>query len=417
MTTTMPAAEIKNISFSFRVTRKDGRPESGTVVATDKVAAIARLKQNETYRTILDLTEVGAAGVGKKARAKPRALVAFARQLELCLEVMKDERDALKAIMNGGDMEDAVLTHGLTEVHKLMGNGVKMHEAMARFPYIFPEVMVATMRAGYNSGNVAAAASQAADDIEEEDDQRARIKKALTYPTVVLVLSMGIFIALMMGVVPQFAKLYDSLSGGKAHLPAITQIVMAISDQMSWAVPLGAVLFILGLTWYRRNSQETKVREFVDPLKLKLPVFGNLFKKVALVRFCRTYAALSERLHPTAALEITASAVGNIVMERAILNARDGKLDGESVADSLAREPLFPKLLLTFVAIGDGTGKTPKALRAIGRLYKRDVDDITNRMEALIQPFFLIIIAAMVLVIALAVYLPYFSIGDIISPY
>jgi type IV pilus assembly protein PilC len=239
----------------------------------------------------------------------------------------------------------------------------------------------------------------------------------MTYPTVVLVMSLGIFVALMMGVVPQFAKLYDNLSGGTAKLPAITQLVMAISEQMTWATPLGVGLFLIGLTWYKRNSQEVAVREFVDPLKLKLPIFGNLFRKVALSRFCRTYAALAERLHPTMALEITATAVGNIVMERAILKARDGKLDGDSVAESLAKEPLFPKLLLTFIAIGDDTGRTPKALRAIGKLYKRDVDDITNRMEALIQPFFLLIIAAMVLVIALAVYLPYFSIGDIISPY
>jgi type IV pilus assembly protein PilC len=417
LTTTAQAADIKNTSFSFRVIKKDKKPESGTVVAVDRQEAILRLKANTSYQTILSVSEQAGNTVGKKARAKPRSLVAFARQLELCLDVMNDERDAIKAIMQGGDMEDAVLTHGLTEVHKLMGNGVKMHDAMARYPYIFPEVMVATLRAGYASGKVAAAAAQAADDIEEEDDQRARIKKALTYPTVVLVMSLGIFVALMMGVVPQFAKLYDNLSGGTAKLPAITQLVMAISEQMTWATPLAVGLFLVGLTWYKRNSQEIAVREFVDPLKLKLPIFGNLFRKVALSRFCRTYAALAERLHPTMALEITATAVGNIVMERAILKARDGKLDGDSVAESLSKEPIFPKLLLTFIAIGDDTGRTPKSLRSIGRLYKRDVDDITNRMEALIQPFFLLIIAAMVLVIALAVYLPYFSIGDIISPY
>jgi type IV pilus assembly protein PilC len=97
--------------------------------------------------------------------------------------------------------------------------------------------------------------------------------------------------------------------------------------------------------------------------------------------------------------------------------ARSGKLNGKEISESLAAEPIFPRLLLTFVAIGDSTGKSSKGLRAIGRLYKRDVDDITNRMEALIQPFFLILIAAMVLIIALAIYLPYFSLGDIISPY
>ncbi|HEX9089512.1 MAG TPA: type II secretion system F family protein [Arthrobacter sp.] len=420
-TATLPSAakapERTNVSFSFQATTADGKPTRGTVVAPDRKSAISRLTANPEYQSVLAVSETGGVTVSKKASSKPRSLVAFSRQLALCLEVGMEERKAIITILAGGDMEDAVLTHGLNEVNKAMGNGKRMHEAMAAMPYIFPEVMSATLQAGFASGDLKEAALQVADDIEADDDQRARIKKAMTYPTVVLAMSGLIFVFLMVGVVPQFAKLYDNLSGGQASLPGITLVVLAVSNQMFWMVPLFTGLTFLTVFWYKRNSREEKVREFVDPLKLKMPIFGPMFLKVSLTRFCRTYASLSAQLHPVAALEITAASVGNIVMERAILNARNDKLNGKEISESLGNNPIFPKLLLTFIAIGDSTGKSSKALRAIGRLYKRDVDDITNRMEALIQPFFLVLIAAMVLIIALAIYLPYFSIGDIISPY
>lgn len=410
-------ADKTNVSFSYQVTTIDGKPGRGTVIAPDRKAAIARLTANPEFRSILAVSETGGATISKKASAKPRSLVALSRQLALCIEVGMEEREAITTILGAGDMEDAVLAHGLTEVNKEMGNGVRMHDAMSKLPYIFPETMSATLRAGFEAGDLKTAAEQVADDIEADDDQRARIKKALTYPTVVLAMSMLIFIFLMVGVVPRFADLYDSLSGGRASLPPITLAVLAVSNQMFWMVPLCTAVSLLSWFWYRRHYREEKVRAFMDPLKLKMPIFGPMFLKVSLTRFCRTYASLSTNLHPVKALEITAASVGNIVMERAILNARNGKLNGKEISESLSAEPIFPRLLLTFVAIGDSTGKSSKALRAIGKLYKRDVDDITNRMEALIQPFFLVLIAVMVLIIALAIYLPYFSIGDIMSPY
>lgn len=421
-TATLPAAaraatDKTNASFSYVVTTVDGKPNRGTVIAQDRRAAIARLSANPEFRSVLAVSEAGGITISKKASAKARSLVAFSRQLALCIEVGMEEREAITTILKGGDMEDAVLSHGLAEVNKEMGNGVRMHDAMSHYPYIFPETMSATLRAGFEAGDLKTAAEQVADDIEADDDQRARIKKALTYPTVVLALSMLIFVFLMVGVVPRFATLYDNLSNGRASLPPITLLVLGISNQMYWMIPLFTVLTGATLIWYKRNYREEKVRAFVDPLKLKLPIFGPMFLKVSLTRFCRTYASLSQNLHPVKALEITAASVGNLVMERAILNARNGKLNGKEISESLATEPIFPRLLLTFVAIGDSTGKSSKALRAIGRLYKRDVDDITNRMEALIQPFFLVLIAGMVLIIALAIYLPYFSLGDIVSPF
>lgn len=409
----------KNQTFSYRAQGADGKAKTGTAIAGTREAAIAKLAANPDYISILSVRQIGVAPVSKKSRPKARAMVAASRQLAMYLEVGYDERAAIAEILDDGEIGDAVLAHGLSQVLKDMGSeGIKMHAAMARHPYIFPELMTRTLAAGDKGGFVADAALQVADDLEAEDEQRAKIKKALTYPMVVLVLSSAIFVFLMMYVVPEFGKMYTELSQGKAQLPALTRLVMAVSAQMAWAAPLTAVLATIGTFWYRRNSQERKVREFVDPLKLKIPVFGKLFRNVALTKFCRILASLADNsVHITDALAITAGSVGNVVMEDAILKARDSKLKGQSIMEPLRDEPLFPKMLLKFLALGESTGETAKSLRAVGKLYERDVDHTTSNMEAYVQPVFLIGIAGMVLVIALAIYLPYFSLGDVVSPY
>lgn len=419
MTITAPAPAKKNQTFAFRAEGSDGKPRTGTAVASTREAAIAKLAANPEYTSILSVRQTGTTVVGKKSRPKARAMVAASRQLALYLEVGYDERAAIAEILDDGQIGDVVLAYGLSQVLKDMGSeGIKMHEAMARHPYIFPELMTRTLAAGDKGGFVADAAAQVADDLESEDEQKAKVKKALTYPMVVAGLSTVIFIFLMMYVVPKFGALYVDLSHGKAQLPLLTRIVMGVSAQMAWAVPSLAVGGAIGIFWYRRNSKEDKVREFVDPLKLKLPVFGKLFRDIALTKFCRILASLADNnVHITDALTITAGSVGNRVMENAILKARDGKLKGQSIMDPLREEPLFPKMLLKFLAIGEDTGEHAKSLRAVGKLYERDVDHTTNNMEAYVQPIFLIAIAGMVLIIALAIYLPYFSLGDVVSPY
>lgn len=419
MTTTAVAPAKKNQTFAYRAHGADGKPKSGTAVASSREAVIAKLSANPEYTSILSVRQTGTTAVGKKSRPKARTMVAASRQLAMYLEVGYDERAAITEILDDGEIGDVVLAHGLTEVLKDMSSeGIKMHEAMAKHPYIFPDLMTKTLAAGDKGGFVADAANQVADDLESEDEQRAKVKKALTYPMVVLTLSSAIFVFLMMYVVPKFGAMYADLSKGKAELPFLTRLVMAISEQMAWAVPVLVVIGAVGAIWYRRNSRETKVRELVDPLKLKLPVFGKLFRDIALTKFCRIMASLAKNnVHITDALAITAGSVGNVVMENAIMKAREGKLKGQSIMEPLREEPLFPKQLLKFLALGEDTGETDKSLRSVGKLYERDVDHTTSNMEAYVQPIFLIGIAGMVLIIALAIYLPYFSLGDVISPY
>lgn len=404
-------------TFAWTVRLKNGQQKSGTSTHTSREGLIRKLASEPDTQSVLKVKANTSVTGGFSKSPKKSNLVAAARQLELCLSVGLDPLEAVDTVRDGGDIEDPVLAKGLLDVSRDMGQGLMMADAMSKHKYVFPELMTSTLQAGEKAGFAAAAMSQVADDLEAEDDQRAKIKKASTYPMVVLVVSSIIFVFLMGYVVPQFGTLYSSLSDGKAQLPFLTQVVIGISNQMVWLVPTAMFVVITALVWYKRNSQEERVREIVDPIKMKLPIFGKLFQKVALTRFCRVYSALLENgLHPVDALLITSSSVGNISMERAILAARQGLQRGDSMVEPLRNEPLFPKLLLKFISIGESTGEYPKALRAVGRFYSREVDAITNNMAALIEPVFTLILAIMVGTIAMAIYLPYFSIGDLMGP-
>lgn len=418
MSVTTQAPPKKNPTFTYRVRTMNGSVQTGTATYPSQDALIAKLMASPDNESVLSVRESGVTKVGTKARAKTKSLVAMGRQLDLCLSVGMDERDAIDMVRSDSETMDPVLAYGLLQVSKDMGEGISMSEAMGRHPYIFPPLMVSTLEAGEEAGAMQASAAQAANDLEAEDVLRSKIKKALTYPIVILSLSGAIFIFMMMYVVPQFGAMYEDLSGGKTELPALTQAVMGLSAQMAWGVPLTAVLSVVGTIWYRKNSREDYVRAFVDPMKLKLPIFGELFRKIALIRFCRVYSSLLDNgLHPTDALSITAASVGNIQMEKAILASRDASLKGEDPIAPLATESMFPKMLLKFLTIGETSGKNAPSLRAAGRMYDRDVEEMTNNMESLIQPFFLVFIGVMVGIVALAVYLPYFSLGDAVSPY
>lgn len=414
------ATQVKNQheTFQYRVRRTDGTIQNGSAVFPTREGLIRKLVADPKNESVLEVSLPGGTGVRSRARAKSRSLVVFSRTLEVCLENGIMERDAIDMIREGGDLDDPVLEYGLTEVSKSIGEGMKMSTAMAQHPYIFPPLMTATLAAGEEAAFLKAASKQAADDIEKDADMKAKIQKALTYPGIVGGLSGLIFIVLMVWVVPAFEELYDSLSGGDASLPALTEMVIAISKQMSWAVPLFGVLGLAGTIFYRFNSRQEWMERVVDPLKLQAPIFGKLFKLVALNRFCRLLASLDENgLDMSRSLMIVSDSVGNSAYRDSLRRAHGEYAAGKSVDAALTGDPLFPKTLVSFLGVGAKTGGTPKALRAMGRLYERDIDTMTSRMEAIIQPVFLVAIAGMVLIIALAIYLPYFSLGDIISPY
>lgn len=404
--------------FNWKARDSNGKVIGGTATAATTGDVAAELMN----RNMAPLDVKAAAGgisldkeISFRKRSKPRSLVVASRQIATMLDSGLTYLQALDVVLD--ECDDHILADGLAAVKEDIRQGGLFADSMAKHPNAFPPIMINLIRAGEASGQVKDAMNQVANSLEAEDELRAKIKKAMMYPAVVLVISSVIFTFLMLYLVPTFAKMYDELSFGEAKLPKLTQIVVGFSNFMTdWKMGVTIIALIALFIWYRAHKLDLAVRERVDPIKIKMPVFGNLFHKIALARFCRNLSGLlAAGVDTLEALEITSKTVGNIKIEQATLEALEAHKQGKLLVEPLRAEPLFPGMLITMVQVGEESGRLAYMLSKAADIYDRDIDAITDNMSALIEPMFMMLLAGMVGTTAIAVYLPYISIGDIMG--
>jgi type IV pilus assembly protein PilC len=404
--------------FNWKARNEDGKMISGTATAASTGDVAAELMGRNLAPESVNATTGGMAltkEMSFRKTSKPRSLVVATRQIATMLDSGLTYLQALEVVLD--ECDDLILADGLAAVKEDIRQGGLFADSMAKYPKAFPPVMINLIRAGEASGQVKDAMNQVADSLEAEDELRAKIKKAMMYPLVVLVLSTIIFMFLMLYLVPTFAVMYDELSFGEAKLPKLTMMVVGVSNFMkSPGMAVLAVSLVGSLLWYRSHKLDQNVRERVDPIKIKMPVFGNLFHKIALARFCRNLSGLlAAGVDTLEALEITSKTVGNVKIERATLEALEAHKQGKLLVEPLRAEPLFPGMLITMVQVGEESGRLAYMLGKAADIYDRDIDAITDNMSALIEPLFMMLLAGMVGTTAIAIYLPYISIGDIMG--
>ena len=398
-------------TFAYKARNLEGKEVSGTAKAINGNDVTRELlRQNLTP---LKVKARGSESGGGPKRAKARSIVIASRQLAAMIDAGLKYPEAIEVVRK--DCEDLALASALAEVSLDIQAGTSLSSSMAKHPYVFPDMMVNLVTAGESAGTVRESMLRVADSLEKADELKAKIKKACMYPGIVLLIASFMFAGMMLFIVPAFAKTYEELSDGKVGLPMLTQLVISASEIMKWAVPAFAFVMIFVVIWYRRHSREEWLRLIVDPIKFKIPVFGNLFHKIALARFCHNMSGLEgsgvDRLE---ALQITAKTIGNITMERVIMEARDAQRRGEQLAPILSKEPLFPSMIISMVEAGEKSGQVAHMLEKTAVIYDRDVDTITDNMAELINPLLLLMVGGMVMVIVIAIYLPYIKIGQVI---
>jgi type IV pilus assembly protein PilC len=230
---------------------------------------------------------------------------------------------------------------------------------------------------------------------------------------VVLILAVIMVVAMLLFVVPTFEDLFHQLGG---TLPLPTRILVGASHMMKFLAPLGALSVAGGFAAWHRYGNEPKVREVVDPLKLKLPVFGKLFQKIALARFARTLGTLLRAGVPIlSALDITSETCGNVVVGHALKDVGESVKAGESISGPLRRHPIFPNMVVHMMASGEETGALDEMLTKIGEFYDNDVEATTASLTALLEPLMIAFLGTVVGSMIVALYLPMFKIFDLVQ--
>jgi type IV pilus assembly protein PilC len=292
-------------------------------------------------------------------------------------------------------------------------SGNSISAAFAKHPTCFPPLMVSMVRAGETGGFLDMSMRQIAENLESEVKLRSKVKSAMTYPVVVLVMAMLIVSAMLLFVVPIFDDMFANLGG---QLPLPTRILVLASDAMVWLAPLGVLTLVGGFLAWRKYGTHPKVREVVDPFKLKVPVFGKLFQKVALARFARTLGTLLRSGVPIlSALDITAETTGNVVVSKALRDVAESVKTGETISGPLRNHPVFPPMVVYMMASGEETGALDEMLTKIGEFYDQEVESTTESLTAMIEPIMIAILGSIVGSMIVALYLPIFKVFDMVQ--
>jgi type IV pilus assembly protein PilC len=249
---------------------------------------------------------------------------------------------------------------------------------------------------------------QIAENYESEVKLRAKIKSAMTYPIVVGCIAIIALTVMLTFVVPSFAKIFSSLG---SKLPAPTQILVDISHLMKFILPLmviGGITFVV--VWNRIKHRED-VRRIVDPWKLKVPVFGMLFQKVAIARFARNLGTMIRSGVPILqALDIVADTTGNWTITSAVRDVQDSVRQGESLTQPLSQHAVFPPMVVQMMAVGEETGALDTMLAKIAEFYDQEVEATTESLTALIEPIMIAVLGGLVGSMIVCLYLPIFDV-------
>jgi type IV pilus assembly protein PilC len=399
--------------YAYKVKDTRGRLVEGKVEA-DTEAAVAEKLRSMGYRPL----EIRQATSGlereiklRKGRVKLKELAVFSRQFATMINAGLTMLRTLTILSEQSENPELQRVLRLVKADVEAGNALSV--AFAKHPRTFPPLMVSMVRAGETGGFLDLAMRQISDNLEAEVKLRSRVKSAMTYPVVVLVMAVLIVVAMLLFVVPTFADLFNQL-GGKLPLP--TRLLVTASHLMKFLAPLGAIGTVAAFFAWRRYKDTPQVRDVVDPLKLKLPIFGKLFQKIALARFARTLGTLLRAGVPIlSALDITSETCGNVVVGRALKDVGESVKTGESISGPLRKHPIFPNMVVHMMASGEETGALDEMLTKIGEFYDNDVEATTQSLTAVIEPLMIAILGSIVGSMIVALYLPMFKIFDLVQ--
>ena len=400
------------MTFQYSVRDKAGKLVSGTLEADSQTAVAQRLKAMGYAPVSISASnaglkkEISIPGLSRKKKVKLKDLAVFSRQFATMINSGLSLLRALNILAEQTESDE--LKRVIGEVRNEVESGTSLSAAMGKHPRVFPPLMVNMTKAGEVGGFLDSVLLQIAENYEAEVKLRGKIKSAMTYPIVVACISGIALIVMLTFVVPTFAKMFKSLG---SKLPAPTQLLVNLSHAMKFLLPAAIIFTIVFLIVWKRIKHEERVRKVVDPLKLKVPVFGMLFRKVALARFARNLGTMIRSGVPILqALDIVADTTGNYTLTAAVHDVQDSVRQGESLSRPLENHPVFPPMVVQMMAVGEDTGALDTMLHKISDFYDQEVEATTEALTALIEPIMIAVLGGLVGSMIVCLYLPIFDI-------
>ncbi|MEO6116657.1 MAG: type II secretion system F family protein [Pseudolysinimonas sp.] len=406
---------VKNWNYTSR--NKSGKVIKGKIEAPSESAVLGKLQSMGLSPLTVEegkagsglSMEINLAGFEKGVDLK--SLAVASRQLSTMISAGLPLLRALHILAEQTDNKK--LKSILQQVASDVEVGGSFSDSLGKHPIDFPPIMISMVRAGETGGFLEGALDALAVNFEKDAKLRSTIKSAMTYPVMVLCLSLVAVVIMLTFIVPIFKTMFEGLG---SHLPVPTQILVNISQNMFWIAPTLIVLIVGGLIWWRRNKNTEAVRKAIDPLKLKAPVFGGLARKIAVARFTRNFANMIGAGVPILqALSVIGATSGNYVIEQATKRVAESVRNGQSLSKPLAEEKVFPPMVVQMMAVGEDAGSLEIMLTKIADFYDDEVQAMTEALTSLIEPLLIAFLGVVIGGMVVALYMPIFSIATAVN--
>ena len=396
--------------FTWSGIDRNGRKSSGEVMATSAALARVQLRKQGVAAKRVKKKSSAIHLFGDK-RIKPADIAIFTRQLATMMKAGVPLVQAFDIIAEGTQhekMRGLILT-----LRNDVSSGAGLAGALAQHPKHYDNLFCSLVASGENSGTLEIMLDRVATYKEKTEALKAKIKKALTYPTAVIVVAIIVTGVLLIKVVPQFAETFQNFG---SELPSFTLFVLQISEwvQEWWSLLLG-VLVATGYAFSQAKLRSKGFASRVDALSLKLPVIGGVVRDAVIARFSRTLSTTFAAGVPLVdALESTAGAAGNAVYARAIQRIKDDVTAGITLANAIRGTGIFPTMLLQMAAIGEESGSLDDMLGKVADHYETAVDNAVDSLSSLMEPMIMSVLGVLVGGLMIAMYLPIFMLGSVI---
>jgi type IV pilus assembly protein PilC len=392
-------------TFSYTVRDAAGQTRSGTSDAEN--AEILRRRLQEQGFTVADITQT--AGGKKRAagggwgRVKLADLSIFCRQFSTMIDAGVSLVRALDVLAE--QTQNPKLRRMLVDIQQEVESGQTLSKAMSKYPKTFNNLFIGLIRAGEVGGVLEEALQRLSGFLEKDMELRRKVKAAMTYPVIVVVVAVGIVVGLTTFIVPKFIELFRDL--GVKELPWMTQILVDFSDFLKSRWWMGLIIIVVTYMALKYFGTTRVGRRVIDRIKLKVPVFGKLHHKIALARFSRTLGTLLISGVPILqALETVAGTVGNGIIAEAVMQARARIREGDRINDPLEKSRMFPPMVVHMISIGEESGALDSMLGKIAEFYEQEVEATLQSLTSAIEPVLIVVLGFCVGFIVIAMFMP-----------
>ncbi len=397
--------------YNYRVMDKSGKAKKGTIEAPSEEKAKEKLK-TEGY-VVQEIKEQGAAKKGFRGKVKNKDLAVFCKQFVSVLNAGVTIIAALE--MMADQVDNKSLKFALKDAQGYVQKGGTLADAFKANPKVFPPIMVNMVAAGEMSGNLEVCFERLTTHFENSNKLQSKIKGAMTYPIVILIVVAVVVTVLLVGVIPEFATMFEEMD---AELPKPTQMLVDFSDFLVHKGWLAAIIVVAAVLLFRWFGTTDPGQLIYSKISMKLPIFGNLVIKSAAATFSRTLATLLASGIPLMdAIEQVAKMINNRIIRDGILDAKVQVAKGVPLSKPIRDMEIFPNMLPQMIRIGEETGNIEDMMDKVADYYEMEVNDAADALTAMMEPLIICLMAVVVGGIVIAIYSPMLSMYDAVDSY